>query len=217
MTQAPNRRRLLLGLASAPALAAVTDLLPVPAMAAPSPDAALLKLGERRKRAQAKAAACNEAASAAAARAEAEVPERPVQRTRDWHTSPLDTGKPYDREAIDRWRAGLARDDIGLSPALMAQYRARGREVLQAWDDRLAARDGARDRHNVPVLERASEAADRAYYRLEVRIFEIPARTAAGLRLKARIAAHIMGDTPDGTYEDHLARAIIADLLALDA
>jgi hypothetical protein len=40
------------------------------------------------------------------------------------------------------------------------------------------------------------------------------AKIAAGSRLKAKIARQVLGDEPDGTYEDHVAHSLLADLTA---
>jgi len=213
MTISPNiaRRGLLAAFAGLPALAAVS------AMATPHADAELLALA--RQHAEAGALYNAKAAEALAAhmRAEAETPAPPVMLHDDWYTSPRDAGKPYTGREVARWREGMASEDIGLGPASMARFRQRGAEILAAWDARLIAHEAAKQRHACTALEAAADAAGQAHYALEDRVFEQPATTSEGLKVKAQLAADILGDEPDGTYEDHLVRNILADLLALDA
>lgn len=206
---ATSRRALLSAFAAFPAVA-----LPV-AAASSHPDAELLELGRQHAAAGAVYDGQTEAAALAEKQAEVEVPPPPVILPDDWYTSPRDAGQSYTLSAIERWRAGLARDDIGLSPASMARFRQRGAAVVAAWDNRLALREDARQRHDCASLDEAADAAGVAHYGLERRIFATPARTPDGLRVKAQIAVHILGEESDGTYEDQLMRSILADLLAL--
>ncbi len=68
-----------------------------------------------------------------------------------------------------------------------------------------------------PHANALAEAADRVHYELEKRLIATPATTPDGWRVKAKLAAHILGDEPDGTYEDHLTRSLLADILCAPA
>jgi hypothetical protein len=61
--------------------------------------------------------------------------------------------------------------------------------------------------------EAKSDALCDRYYAQETALFAERATTPEGLRAKARVVLHILGDEPDGTYGDHLTRNLLADLL----
>lgn len=205
-----SRRALLSAFAALPAIT-----LPASSTAGPHPDAELLELGRQHAEAAALYDRLGDSAIEAEERAEADAPPRPTMLREDWYTSSLDAGKPYTPLEIARWREGLARDDIGLSVASMARFKARGAEVMAAWDAHIQGLADAKARHGCARAEALADAAGTDHYALEERIFATPAATPEGLKVKARIAANVLGAEPDGTYEDQLIRSILADLLAL--
>lgn len=212
----PNRRTLF-GLIAAPfAMAAI------PAHAGAHPDAELLELERQRLIALAAYDRLSEEADALSERAWALIPSKPDAlkvRGSDWFTlHSSEAGGFMDRATVQRWREALdnhARDPrhYDLIPAQRDRMLARGREILAAQDAHDAAK---REAFNITGADRASELAEAACHvlgDLEDRILITRATTPEGFAIKARMAAHIMGE-PDGTREDFAARAVLADLLA---
>lgn len=211
-----GRRGLLAGFAALPAAGAA------PALASVDPDAGLLELG----RCHAEAQRRFNVAAGLATKAEDEawalrptMPEVLRHRARDWHRPQYLGAAPafYTAAQIQWWRDGLAsRLDMGLSPDLAREYRARGRELVEAWDAHAQAVVAASEACGVRRLNAQADALGVVYYELERQIMETPATTPAGWRIKARIAAHVLRLEEDGTYETHVTHSLLRDLLASD-
>lgn len=207
MTHAPiPSRRAVLTLA--PALAVV----PVPALAA-DPDAALVAL-------EAEHAALGAECEALEARLDdlqASLPPWPDAlrvQPRDWFVSGYAPGTCLIASDVERWRSALANEfhRSCMTAARRAQFEARGAEVIAAWEAHEAATKAAKAVCGYNLVSARDDAANHAHYEVERRIIDTPAAGLTGLRIKARIALAAMGE-PDGTYEDHAARAVLADLV----
>jgi hypothetical protein len=213
-----DRRRLLAGALAIPA--AIVVAAP-PALAGAHPDAELLDLGRQHAQAQRRYTEVADQAALVSERAQAAHPSMPEvlrKRQDDWFISRLGLGQFYTSDEVARWRTGIEREDYGLAAIQLTRLRTRGREIVAAWDGRIAAIEAMNVAHGLRRLETEADDLGDAYYDLERRIFEMKATTPDGWRVKARIAAHILGDEPDGTYEDRLVRNLLADLLrAADA
>lgn len=186
------------------------------------PDANLLDLGRRHAAIAREADALAEAAIRAFELAEAQWPPKPdALRVRgdDWFV-PLrgeKLGPFYSTDQVARWRASIVRNEANAQDLLAAQrarYLTRGREIVTAWDTYAGACAAINVAIGARVAEAEADAAGLALYALERRIFAITAATPEGWRIKASIAAQMLGEDPDGTYEDALVRNLLADLLA---
>jgi hypothetical protein len=107
----------------------------------------------------------------------------------------------------------IANPDAALL-ALCQRHAEASRRADHAAQAVLAAEDAAAPfRPRLPAARARADLAARALYAIEARALETPATTLEGFRAKARVVAGIIGE-PDGTFEDHAARVLLADLLA---
>jgi hypothetical protein len=208
------RRRFLAALPAAP-FAVIA--LPAPASAADHPDAALLRLGAEHARLSERMAAVSQVCGEAIDRADDDWPALPdVLRIRhdDWFKGWRGPGSYHDGESVARWSAAIPSPGPGVhcSASTVRRFNARGHELAEAWNAHLARIEAVYTAHGVREAEALLDAAGQELTAAEHRIFNLRALTPDGWRLKARIAAGVMGPEPDGTYEDQLARSLIADL-----
>jgi hypothetical protein len=130
-----------------------------------------------------------------------------------------DRGGYHTAETVARWSRAITenRAQALMSPETARRFDARGRELAEAWNAHLARIEAVYAVHGLREAEGLLDAAGQELMAAEHRIFNLRALTPDGWRLKARIAAGVMGPAPDGTYEDRLARSLIADLAGGDA
>lgn len=212
------RRRLLAGVFALPAVAVAAAM---PALASAEPDAELLELGRQHQAATAHYHALGDRAEAAYDAALAQHPPKPEAlriQPGDWFVPHSAEGQArlggfHDGEAVARWRRA-GEPQTAMSLVMSEQLRARRAEILPAWEWWVAEKERLNVACGLRAREAEADAAGKVVWVLEDRTFEARAHTMEGLRLKARIALHVLGDKPDGTYEDHLARSILADLTA---
>jgi hypothetical protein len=218
------RRRLLAGVLALPVAAAAAV---VPAIAAEDPDAELLELGRQYAEADARYDALNdqcEAALEAAFAAYPPIPEALRVRPEDrlgflgfdaFHRDLHDDGF-FNAKGIQRWRGCAPGGGFIWPPAASDRFDARRTEVLAAWDGWMDAKEQAQAAYGLSELERQLDAQGYAVMEIEHRIFALQAKTPAGWRLKAKLARRVVldGYKPDGTYEDHVVRSLLADLTA---
>lgn len=211
------RRRLLAGALALPA-AAVAAL--VPAIAAADPDAELLELGRQHAETDARYNALNdrcEAVHEAAIAAYPPIPEVLRVRPEDRHFITLQENGFFNADAVRRWRGSGPGGGFIWPPSAMGRFDARRAEILAAWDSWMDAQYRARVAVGLIELERQLDAEGDALTDIEHRICALRAKTPAGWRLKARLARRAVMDPypePDGTYEDHVIRSLLADLTA---
>lgn len=214
-------RRTLFGLIAAPAVIA----LPSTASAlVAGPDAEILELERQRVIAAASYERISEWADELHAQARAEFPAKPEVlriQSNDWFTtiSGQDVNGSMDWATVARWREALetharSPDHYNLIPKQRDRMVSRGREILAADDAHRAACEAVYVATGARHASDLSEAACHVLGDLEDRILAARAMTPEGLRIKARMAAHILGDEPDGTREDFAARRLLGDLLA---
>lgn len=213
------RRRLLAGALALPVAATAAA---VPSIAA-AQDAELLELGRQHAVLQARCNGLWDQADIAFKAALAACPARPETlriRLSDHPISNVDLGARRVGEFMDDrdlagWRSN---EDMAwvLSTRRRAEMLARRAELLAAWDGWWAACERAHVASGRRDIEAQADAEGEALTRLEHRIIDTPAKTAAGWRIKARIARQAQGE-PDGTYEDRVIRSLLADLLRDEA
>jgi hypothetical protein len=220
--QSVARRNLLCGLALAPAAVAIS---PPQAAASSHPDAGLLDLGQRWEIARAEARRLWNRAEVAEERSRERYPATPgtlIVRPDDYFHSlrPSSAGlgtapATFTGAQVTKWRNALADGRYAelMSSGAKKRFEDRAREIVAAWDDHLDAKEAVSVSVGLRSAEAAAGAADRALQRIEEQIFAVRAATLEGFRVKARILADFLGDAPDGTYEDALARNLLADLL----
>jgi hypothetical protein len=212
----PLARRALLGfLVASPVVAAV------PALTAPHPDAELLELARQHALAGEAAERLTDEACELERRAAEQRPAKPQAltiRKDDWYAGPSDIGTPFAVTSVHRWRAALASGDyrLRMTPRFADVFASRGREVVEAFDAHAQACEAALVATGYRRAQELAEAAWRVHFDLEGRLFATPATTPEGMKAKARVVAHVIGE-PDGTYEDAVTRSLLADLLGRSA
>lgn len=212
------RRRLLAGAFALPAVAAAAA---APALAAGDRDAALLQLGRQHEAARAHSEALWERANATFETALAQHPPKPEALRilpNDWNVPGIHTPARQrlaglmDGECVARWRESFT-NQPDPKWSYRDQFIARRAEVLAAWDGWVDAKERVNVACGLRDIEAQADAAEGALLELERRIFAARAHTIEGMRLKARIARAVLGEEPDGTYEDRVVRSVLADLL----
>lgn len=208
-----HTRRALL--AAAPALSALAT---TPAKA--NPDDALLTLCRRHAEAARK---CEAAELALIAAEETAAPQRPglpdayKVRAGDWFrmVDPIEPGRFHTPSTVDRWERALRLGHYRniMTPGAAGRFKARGRELIAARNAHRQAVKAVDAAYGLRAAQVRADRLGRALTAVEHRLLETPATTLDGLRAKARVVAGIIGP-PDGTYEDHATRALLADLLS---
>jgi DNA-binding protein len=115
------------------------------------------------------------------------------------------------------------RPDTKINQALVRELKARGREIVDAWDSYQADRDRAREAVGLPELDRRGKEINEPRVRLWSQIAATLARTVEGMLAKIAFASkYYFGEREDlaeGTAEDLLLSAAMdyADLHGQEA
>jgi hypothetical protein len=131
--------------------------------------------------------------------------------------NPVAFPEPADRWAVDQWRKVLARDDYELwvTPEELKRLHSRAREIIDAWDGHLEAQKEFKKRLGQEALIERNFETMRQLTAIEERILALPARTSAGLAVKAQLVRRYMDvdqvDDSAGVDERALA-SLLRDL-----
>ncbi|CAA2161220.1 hypothetical protein MBRA_06380 [Methylobacterium brachiatum] len=175
-------------------------------------DAELLRLGQQFDAARKREIAACEACNAAQREAARHMPERPaclILRPEDepFNLAPWSSGRtgeqvfPRDIDHLRKhkftreiWRVAREGETAwhghnGKLPEIVPwpEAQARAKEIVTAWDDWCAAKATVGMRYDRPGLEEAADEAGMAAANLAHAIAALPARTAAGFRVKLRV------------------------------
>lgn len=223
-----SRRSLVVGMA-----AGVMPAVVLPAAATGSDgehlDARLIKLGAQYQHLCKLEAAADEAYERACERVQ-EVERPPVLRHRmEDHLLGLElpfdqanapTGFSADAEAnpfytpdeMRRLRHAPPLEE----PTARAEQRARIEEIERAWQAHLDACWAVDEIAGVNAADEAIKEIGRMKRILVKEIAAVPAKTLAGVRVRAAIVAHLVDDTgPDDCNDDLMMAAIVRDILAM--
>lgn len=182
-------------------------------------DAELLRLGHQFEAARKRETAACEACNAAEREADRHMPERPaclIYRASDarlsvhqnWMMPEALQGREVRSSDIEWLRRKMPMTHEILRPihlgershidhpgrrfdiVLHPEAQARAEEIMAAWDGWCAAKATVGMQHDQSELDAEAEAAGDATSAIAHRIAELPARTAAGFRVKIRALAH---------------------------
>ena len=189
-------RRSMFGASAAAIIASV----PVVSVAAPSADAELLALGARYETTWAEYKRASERAKAAYSAYESALPPEPealrltVADVRDFALDWRSVGEimcPLEYRRITE-RLSDPRVTSIRSASATARLRARGRDLLAAYDDHEAIVEALEKRSGYVEAEQAEDALWTEVKDLQQDIVDARCTTMAGLRVKALVASHVL-------------------------
>jgi hypothetical protein len=173
----------------------------------PHPDAELIELERALKFAPEEARKVDAAFDEAAKVAYAETPECPVKiKYRGRGRRGEDVYRPMTRDDIDRIHDN---NRLFYGDAKADEFRANRLRLLEEHE---AEREAIRQRHNLPALSDASDAAWGRVSGLEDRIITEPAFSSDGLAIKRRVAEQMLEDADfDFEWPKNLIRSLFDD------
>ncbi|GAB6844000.1 hypothetical protein JCM2811A_30020 [Methylorubrum rhodinum] len=148
-------------------------------------------------------------------------------RTEDWGSR----FAPYDADQIEELRAvprvavylatprgGIRRED-GTFLNINEAAQRRAESIIEAWDRWQAEIAAYEAKHDLPALRASCREATAAYDAAILKARSLPAQTAAGLLVKARIAAELcpfgFKEDDDALDENAILKSVLADLLKI--
>jgi hypothetical protein len=202
--QFTTRRALL---RASPALAAI----PAIASAYPSDDAELIDLGRRWQALEDERNRLLDREAELEAAAQLPPPAALYRRPSDvmWYGKAGD--EPADHTTVNRWRRALN------TPWLCGEERraaihARASEIIEAWESHGRAREDLRNRLGLNAVSDAIDDVSDLQLEIEKKSFELPAKSADGLRFKALLAKrYVEADEPD-SFERRVLDSLLVDL-----
>jgi hypothetical protein len=104
-----------------------------------------------------------------------------------WFELDGDFGKPASAWAVGEWRKALTQRHYVTSAEEIERIHARAREIIDAWDGHLEAQKELKKRLGHEALIERNFETMRQLEAIEDRILALPARTSAGLAVKAHL------------------------------